>query len=971
MDARAASSARHAERASSATTSHSLSRLLTPASAGVRGARISGQRGADASSSSSRRKTGTSGGTAHSSGALAGSAIVAIIEQPRSLEIGVAAYSLDSFSVEMRQFTDDHAYTRLISALTALDPVEIVRPSTAADDPLTRTLTGHGSALRERRFTFLARRLFSDTSGADAIERLAADTIPVRLVLETPKYLALAACSAVLKYMEHKENTIFAPRTVRFTFRNCADAVFMDTGTVESLELLVTDAPSMMGECASLYRKLKHTRTRVGARLLRRAIIEPPALPGVIEDRLDAVAELLGNETMYFALGEVLRRMPDVESVLSQLYRAEARAASAAHAQLDDGGGGGGRATGDAAEDASTPAAASPPNMDTIKNMLLLREALELLPPLIEAISDGRGREGDGGGAPSSALLRECVESFRTPVLAALRDAIHRIVSDDVAHTKGTEQMRLQSAFAVRAGVNGLLDIARRTLSGAIEDIYSQCESLKRQLRQPKLQVSYNTQRGYHLSVPTIDAAANPLPGPEQDGGVEPLRAARSGASIRFTTAEIARLNGVYHEALDEIWSISDAELAQLRRAICALDAVRALHHFSDRIAELDLLASHASAIIGGGGGGEWVRPRLTADGGPIAIKAGRHPLLEDAMRDANNGAPGARRRAFVPNDMYLDEARNIALIFGVNASGKSVYIKQAALIAVLAHIGCYVPAQFASVRVLAVLLVRSRTRDSMEHNVSSFALEMREIATIMQFTQDREEAHDAGAAALVREISGQRPHRQSSASHPGRRGRRADDRNENGGKLVLIDELGRSTTALDGQAIAWAVLEHLAGTTAYVLFASHFSSLGAIADELPNVRVMHMRSSVGATIRHEFKIGDGHVDTAQYGIELARFAGLPAGVVDAASAIRSALAPGAADASTTAHHRRSLVCVHRDDQRICQQYHHANALYQRLLVFKYSGVPRQEMARRIAQMLRPPQRRASEERADARSPPS
>lgn len=178
-------------------------------------------------------------------------------------------------------------------------------------------------------------------------------------------------------------------------------------------------------------------------------------------------------------------------------------------------------------------------------------------------------------------------------------------------------------------------------------------------------------------------------------------------------------------------------------------DDITLLTLLSESISLLDMIANSFAYMVAGKQVGSYARPEFTDDG-PIAIEAGRHPLVELL-----------RLEDFVPNNAFLSEASNMVLVTGPNMSGKSTYLRQVALITILAHIGCYVPAQFASFRVVDHIFTRIASGETIESNSSTFMTEMRETAFILQNVTSR--------------------------------------------SLVLLDELGRATSSVDGLAIAWS----------------------------------------------------------------------------------------------------------------------------------------------------------------------
>lgn len=225
-----------------------------------------------------------------------------------------------------------------------------------------------------------------------------------------------------------------------------------------------------------------------------------------------------------------------------------------------------------------------------------------------------------------------------------------------------------------------------------------------------------------------------------------------------------------------------------------------------------------------------YTRPEFT-DNGPVAIDAGRHPILESIH---NN---------FVPNNLFLSEASNMVIVMGPNMSGKSTYLQQVCLIIILAQIGCYVPARFASLRTVDRIFTRIGTGDNVEYNSSTFMTEMKETAFLMQNVSSK--------------------------------------------SLIVMDELGRATSSSDGFAIAWSCCEHLLSLKAYTVFSTHMEGISEMATIYPNVKILHFEVELkNNRLDFKFHLKDGPRHVPHYGLLLAGIAGLPSSVVETARGI-------------------------------------------------------------------------------------
>src|SRR5580700_10137246 len=294
----------------------------------------------------------------------------------------------------------------------------------------------------------------------------------------------------------------------------------------------------------------------------------------------------------------------------------------------------------------------------------------------------------------------------------------------------------------------------------------------------------------------------------------------------RFTTPELKEYETKVLAADERIAEIEKRLFAEVR-AWVAQQSPR-LRHTAAAIAQLDVLANFAVLAASR----RYVRPEFT-DAGELLILGGRHPVIEHLLEQ--NG------ERFVPNALYLNSATHqILLITGPNMGGKSTYLRQAALIVLLAQMGSFVPAEQARLPITDRIFTRIGASDNLARGRSTFLVEMSEVAAIL---------HHATPSSLV-----------------------------------LLDEVGRGTSTFDGLSIAWAVVEHLQrNTRARTLFATHYHELTELADLLPTVKNVHVSvKETPSEIIFLRKVEPGSADKS-YGIEVARLAGLPRSVIERA----------------------------------------------------------------------------------------
>ncbi|MBA1148970.1 DNA mismatch repair protein MutS [Ectothiorhodospiraceae bacterium WFHF3C12] len=327
------------------------------------------------------------------------------------------------------------------------------------------------------------------------------------------------------------------------------------------------------------------------------------------------------------------------------------------------------------------------------------------------------------------------------------------------------------------------------------------------------LKVSYNRVHGYYIEITKAQAAA----APEHYIRRQTLKGAE-----RYITPELKSFEDKVLSARERALSREKALYEELLDALA--ERITALQSTAAALAELDTLAclaERAEAL-------DYVRPELTESPG-ISITAGRHPVVERVLEDP-----------FVPNDVALDEAHRMLLITGPNMGGKSTYMRQVALITLLAHIGSFVPAAAAAIGPVDRIFTRIGASDDLAGGRSTFMVEMTETANILNNAGDQ--------------------------------------------SLVLLDEVGRGTSTFDGLALAWAAAERLAGKQrSFCLFATHYFEMTALADRYETIANVHLDAVEHAeriVFLHAVKPGPA---SQSYGLQVAALAGVPKGVIEAA----------------------------------------------------------------------------------------
>jgi DNA mismatch repair protein MutS len=418
-----------------------------------------------------------------------------------------------------------------------------------------------------------------------------------------------------------------------------------------------------------------------------------------------------------------------------------------------------------------------------------------------------------------AALCRLTAERLKTlhsalDELVDLRDRIEKTIVPE-------PPLSFADGGVIGTGVDRDLDELRE-LSRNSKQVLAQIEQRERgRTGISSLKVKFNSIFGYYIEVskPNLHLVPQDYERKQTLVGAE-----------RFTTPELKEYEAKILDAQEKIVEIERRLFAELRTAIAA--EAKRIRQTALALAEVDVLASlaHIAALR------DYCRPTFaeSADGSEIEIIAGRHPVIEQQEM-----AGGSER--FVPNDLYLNRTtHNIMLLTGPNMGGKSTYLRQTALIVILAQMGSFVPARSARLSVVDRVFTRIGASDNLARGRSTFMVEMTETAAIL---------HTATARSLI-----------------------------------LLDEVGRGTSTYDGLAIAWAAVEYLhARVRAKTLFATHYFELTELAEQLSGVKNYHVSvKETGGGIVFLRKVEPGAADRS-YGIEVAKLAGLPNEVVERA----------------------------------------------------------------------------------------
>ncbi len=404
--------------------------------------------------------------------------------------------------------------------------------------------------------------------------------------------------------------------------------------------------------------------------------------------------------------------------------------------------------------------------------------------------------------------------------LCARLDTLEDIAARIAATLVEEPPLTLADGGVIAAGVDAELDDLRAISSTGRQQIVAIEERERARTGIGSLKVRYNSVFGYYIEITKANLALAPADYERKQTLVN---------AERFTTPELKEYERKILTAHDRSIEIEKRIFAELRRVV--LEAAGRIRRSSATVAEADLLACFAHLAVAR----SYVRPQLTEEL-VLEAKAARHPVIEQWMEETREGR-------FIANDVYLNagaDGPSLLLITGPNMGGKSTYLRQVAMLVVMAQMGSFVPAESLRLGLVDRIYTRIGASDNVARGRSTFMVEMTETATILNTATQR--------------------------------------------SLILLDEMGRGTATFDGLSLAWATVEYLhAETGARALFATHYHELTMLAEKLPRVRNLRVgvkEAANGIVFLHSIEPGAA---SKSYGIEVAKLAGLPHAVIERA----------------------------------------------------------------------------------------
>ena len=687
--------------------------------------------------------------------------------------------------------------------LERISPAEVLSSDIDTSDSEEEFPSHKGQSPTEVDYTYFeletAQQALLDHYGILSLESFGCEHLP----------LAVRAAGAIILYLRDTRRT-GKLHLMNLAVYSTSGFMDLDVHTRRNLELFTAGRNERREH--SLLAILDQTRTPMGGRLLRRWLGQPLLDLEELERRLDAVSYFFNDAFLRAGAGSSLSRVPDLERILGRIKAGVVapRELIALKAGLD--------AVPELLEQLSAPT--SPPSSSRRRGTK---------PPMVDSRlrgNDGLGYGNDGLGHGNDGLdggndgldgndLLDVGQDMAwlrqqlTP-LPEICGLIEQSIAPEPVGNPGEGNV-------IRQGFSPELDALKYDSQNARSFIAGLEQTERERTGLRGLKIGYNQVFGYYIEVSKSNQAQVPD---------NYIRRQTLVSSERYVTPEIKEYESLVLNARERI----DEMERSLFRQVCeqVTETGDTISRLAKAVAMVDVFVSLAEVAAANG----YVRPQLDLNR-TISIKNGRHPALERLLD----------RGTYVPNDVYLsnDDAR-IILLTGPNMAGKSTFIRQAAIIVLMAQVGSYVPASEATVGLVDRIFTRVGLQDDLTTGQSTFMVEMVETAAILNQATPR--------------------------------------------SLVVLDEIGRGTSTYDGLSIARSVIEHLHNDERLgckTLFATHYHELTELAGTLPGVRNFTVAvTEEDGDVVFLHRIVPGGADKS-YGVHVARLAGLPQGVVNRA----------------------------------------------------------------------------------------
>jgi len=674
--------------------------------------------------------------------------IASMVKERKGFGVAFADISTGDFVATEFSNKELDPQEKLLSLFSQFDPVElIIPPELKKDEKLFIILTDLTKAIVKS----YEEHVFLYDEAHTLITRHFKISNLKSFGLED-KEMAVQAAGGLLAFLKDTQRDVI-PNIFKINLIQEKNVLHLDYITQRNLELI--KSLWERGKDATLYSIFNHTRTPMGARLLKKFILQPLTEIEEINQRLNIIQKFKDDIFLRSDLREELGVIGDLERFINRIsYIGRTNA----------------------------------------RDLINIKNSLEKVPNIKNLLEKADIQE-----------ISKFLENIKT--FNEIKDLIDISIKDNPPTT-------IREGNIINDGFNNDVDFLRDIIHNGKKYVleYEQEQKKKWNLT-TGLKVGYNNILGYYIEV-TLKTLTIIRNVPEEYIERATLKNAK-----RYTTKRLKELEEKIVNAEEKINDLEYEIFNTIREKV--EKETKNILETAQNIAIIDVLASFAEIAEQY----NYCRPKID-NGNKIIIKDGRHPVIEQINLDEQ----------FIPNDCYLDnEEDQLLIITGPNMAGKSTYLRQVALICIIAQMGCFVPAKFATIGIIDQIFTRIGASDDLARKLSTFMIEMTETAKILNYATPK--------------------------------------------SLIIIDELGRGTSTSDGQSIAMATLEKLNELNVKTLFSTHYHQLTEIS--LPRVKNYHLDiiENEDGSINFVRKLKPGSTDKS-YGIHVAKLAGIPDDVI-------------------------------------------------------------------------------------------
>ena len=674
--------------------------------------------------------------------------IASMIKEKKGYGVSFADISTGEFLATEFSIKEKDPEEKLLSVFSQYDPVEIIIPAELKrDERLFIFLTDLTEAIIKTYDDYV----FNYEESYSLITRHFNLSNLEGFGLEGGE-MAIQAAGGLLAFLKETQRDVI-PNIFKINLIQEKNALHLDYVTQRNLELITSLWER--GKDTTLYSVFNHTHTPMGARLLKKIILQPLKDIEEINQRLNIVQKFKDDIFLRSDLRENLKTIGDLERYINRVsYKTRTNA----------------------------------------RDLLNIRNSLEIIPKIKLLLEEAK--------IPEIIKFLDKINNF---------DEIKSLIEESIKEDAPTT---IKEGGLIEDGFNDNVDELRDILNNGKKYILQyEDEQKKRWKLTTGLKIRHNNILGYYIEI-TFNTLKSISKIPDEYVERSTLKNAK-----RFTTKKLKELEEKIVAAEEQINDLEYEIFSTIRDKV--IKETEKILGTARTIANIDVLACFAEIAEKY----NYCRPKITNDE-KIIIKEGRHPVVEQINITEQ----------FIPNDCYMDsENEQLLIITGPNMAGKSTYLRQVALICLIAQMGCFVPAKSATIGIIDQIFTRIGASDDLARKLSTFMIEMTETAKILNYATPK--------------------------------------------SLIIIDELGRGTSTSDGQSIAMATLEKLHDLKAKTLFSTHYHQLTEI--NLPRVKNYHLDiiENDDGSINFVRKLRSGSTDKS-YGIHVAKLAGIPDDVV-------------------------------------------------------------------------------------------